>query len=821
MIANDQFVATFGIVPSGDEDALVRIAVAAVRAGYAVVIDKPNQKIPMCTLTERGITIADKAARDEARAADDQQWAKRKHACGLKHAFTDDKKVRAAVDRLIKRHGSVNLGLELGGSRLVVVDVDTTEEKDSFLARWSVETGRNESGRLPTVSSPGVQETTTGEWKHKDGGHYWFTLPEGVELPAGSGALRTGEGPGYSVMWANHQVLVPPSSRPEGNYVLQGQVEQCPRWIIDMILMDVESRAARARMNINRVFDGENTIDQWSAKTPWAEILEEDGWVDTGLPDNCSCPIWTAPGVHSSPKSATAHDLGCSVYDTTIGHAPLHIWTDNPPEFLGLASSTITKLQYLAHRDHEGSIGHTLGALGLGDDAGARLELDPRGADAPLELLPSQGPGSAVESVVPNQTVTPVDELLFFGSEMAAATSSASSDDEDAELDDDGLERWEELRNRFLSSDELDQLPDPTYLVKGVFQTDTLVRVVGFPGHGKSFFMLDIAACVATGRAWHGHEVEQGLVVYMVAEGVRGWKKRLRAWEQENNGGRRIPREQLMIIPFAVQTNDKEAWRDLRRALHSLHPHLVIFDTQARITVGVDENGATDMGIVIERLELMRVENAGCTVALVHHLGHVGSHGRGTSAVLGALHTELRVIKKGPQVTIHCDKQKDDDEFEPKVVTFRRVELGLDDKGDPMDSAVLEMLIDDAMDPLDADCLVDLKSPLWQRMAKTVYQVFQHAPRGGTKAEIKAVVFAVEQEEKGHTPTRQSFEKAYGTLDKKGLIQLETEDGKKLGFRIRDDLVEELGFEGLNPMVNPLKKDVGRHLELVLDDDDE
>ena len=46
--------------------------------------------------------------------------------------------------------------------------------------------------------------------------------------------------------------------------------------------------------------------------------------------------------------------------------------------------------------------------------------------------------------------------------------------------------------------------------------SETQAILYGPPGAGKSFVALDFALSVASGRAWHGHEVRQGPVLYVV-----------------------------------------------------------------------------------------------------------------------------------------------------------------------------------------------------------------------------------------------------------------------------------------------------------------
>ena len=60
---------------------------------------------------------------------------------------------------------------------------------------------------------------------------------------------------------------------------------------------------------------------------------------------------------------------------------------------------------------------------------------------------------------------------------------------------------------------------------------NTLGRVVGPSGHFKLFVVIDFAGHIGTGTPWHGRYVRQGTVVYLVAEGAEGIRKRVRAWE--------------------------------------------------------------------------------------------------------------------------------------------------------------------------------------------------------------------------------------------------------------------------------------------------
>jgi len=361
MMGTSAFSEVVGGVPAGDPDRIARIARMACQHGWAVVACKPGSKQPMCIHTARSGKIADNAVIRAAQAAGDPQAGRRRHPCGLAHALTDPDKAKQVISRLVAQVGHVNLGLELGASRLLCVDVDTASQDRAFLVAWSAASGRDETRRSPTVRSPGAVDSA-GARVHSDGGHYWFTLPDGLTLPAEPGVLR-GEGD-WSAMWARRQVLIPPSVRPEGAYELIGQSELAPGWLLAMIRAEAQARGQRAASQRDQAFSSADPLERWSAALGWSAVLPMHGWSDTGLIDGCGCPIWTAPGDHASPKSATAHEAGCARYDTDTGWGPLHLWTDHPPEQLR-GQRTWTKLSFLTAMEYEGDVREAMRDLAI------------------------------------------------------------------------------------------------------------------------------------------------------------------------------------------------------------------------------------------------------------------------------------------------------------------------------------------------------------------------------------------------------------------------------------------------------------------------
>ncbi|KOU48984.1 hypothetical protein ADK55_19135 [Streptomyces sp. WM4235] len=249
------------------------------------------------------------------------------------------------------------------------------------------------------------------------------------------------------------------------------------------------------------------------------------------------------------------------------------------------------------------------------------------------------------------------------------------------------------MAGELLDTDGLDKIKPLEPLLGDLLHCNTLARAIGPSGTFKSFVLLDMCGHIGTGIPWHGHYVRQGLVVYLVAEGAEGIRKRVRAWEQH----RGVRMDNVRFLPRPVQAMDPE-WEVLTEVMRRLEPVMIVVDTQARVTVGIEENSNTEMGRVVARLDRLR-EVTGACVTLVHHTGHIGEHGRGASAVKGALQSELMISRKGDRLSnlvlsIKSGKQKDEEEGDGHLFGVQKVSIDGEFKPDgrPVTSLVLVSL---------------------------------------------------------------------------------------------------------------------------------
>jgi AAA domain-containing protein len=226
--------------------------------------------------------------------------------------------------------------------------------------------------------------------------------------------------------------------------------------------------------------------------------------------------------------------------------------------------------------------------------------------------------------------------------------------------------RLERLRSSLVDSAGLDKIPQPEPLIRGVLFRDSLAWLQGNPGSAKSFLALDMAGCVGTGLPWQMFGVPAaGPVLFIAAEGVSGMRWRVRAWEDANTRAM----DDVSWLPMPVQVDSRD-WGALVDLAAELGPLLIVVDTQARVTVGLEENSAKDMGVFVHQLERLRIASGAC-VLVVHHQGRNGEHMRGSTALEGAATTILQVVKDDELVTVKNRKHKDSETFDD--ITLRLV----------------------------------------------------------------------------------------------------------------------------------------------------
>ena len=227
---------------------------------------------------------------------------------------------------------------------------------------------------------------------------------------------------------------------------------------------------------------------------------------------------------------------------------------------------------------------------------------------------------------------------------------------------------------RIVHGDEIENLPEPEWLIEDVLVKGSLAFLYGTTGSYKSFIGLDMAGAIATGTPWLGREVQQGNVVYVAAEGLGDLGVRVSAYKAAHEL-KPLPDISYVLEPINLYTGDLhrgEADR-LGEQIEDLHPVLIIVDTLARSMAGGDENFASHVNSVIASLDRLR-HRTQATVLVIHHSGHDKNRERGSSALKAAADTFIKQTSTGLTATLKCEKMKYGPAFHP--INIKMIELG-------------------------------------------------------------------------------------------------------------------------------------------------
>ena len=301
-----------------------------------------------------------------------------------------------------------------------------------------------------------------------------------------------------------------------------------------------------------------------------------------------------------------------------------------------------------------------------------------------------------------------------------------------------GLDAVEALLAEMKKPAELVDRPPQPYLVKSLLNLNSVSWLIGAPGSRKSFVALDMAGHVARGLPWQGLKVRQGRVVLIVAEGAGGIGGRMKAWELEHGP----MGEEVFVLLRPIQTSNAAAWAVLVEACRRIGPALVVVDTQARVTVGMEENSAKDMGVFVDAVSAIQRVTGACVMP-IHHTGRNGGDARGSSALDGAQDTELKVVANTEPLRgeLRVEKQKDLAEREPIKLAFKVHFVGVDEDGDKVTS--LAVAGADAF--LAAETAPEEAEPWEAGHADVIVQLFKvlrdQGRKGGlTKAEARTAI---------------------------------------------------------------------------------
>ena len=250
---------------------------------------------------------------------------------------------------------------------------------------------------------------------------------------------------------------------------------------------------------------------------------------------------------------------------------------------------------------------------------------------------------------------------------------------------------------------ELDQIPDPTWLIRDVLPEMSLGMTYGETGSLKTFLELDKALWGAVGQPWaasdthelDGFEAKRPLRTVIVAgEGARGLKRRIAAW------GRRHEIEtndlSVLVIPVMPRfANERELEKLIRTIKAKLpDPDHVVVDTAMWAATGLNLNVPADSQVLLECFKRVML-TLGCSLTFVHHTGKDKSKEQlGAENLKASVDVVDRVdlVEKNKgrrKIRITNIKMKDGETRGPFYMEGLTEKLGEDEEGRPISSLVL------------------------------------------------------------------------------------------------------------------------------------
>jgi hypothetical protein len=196
---------------------------------------------------------------------------------------------------------------------------------------------------------------------------------------------------------------------------------------------------------------------------------------------------------------------------------------------------------------------------------------------------------------------------------------------------------------------------------------------------------------------WAGRRVTNAPVVYLCAEGQRGFRKRKVGIDMTSDPPTRGLDFHLIEQRPDLGRDDgdlPELIEAIERA--GVNPGLIVIDTAAKSIGSADENGP-GMAALINNADLLS-KRFGCFVLMVHHIGHseeAAKRPRGWSGLTGAIDVQILVERKPLEMeaSLTIQEAKDEASGVQFIMNLSRFVIGVDPDGDEVSTLIVDSVV--------------------------------------------------------------------------------------------------------------------------------
>jgi len=201
--------------------------------------------------------------------------------------------------------------------------------------------------------------------------------------------------------------------------------------------------------------------------------------------------------------------------------------------------------------------------------------------------------------------------------------------------------------------------PPLEWIVNGLLLPGSVAVFAGAPGSKKTWCLLNLAVCVASGKDWLGHPTRQVSVLIVDEEsGKRRLSNRLRKVVCGLGLDDSLPLYASVMAGFDLRSEEGAA--ALQNVIQLTRAGLVVIDALADVAPGADENAVKDMLPVMLNLRHI-AEELDVAICLIHHTNKANGQYRGSSAIAGAVDLLVTVKSEAGEalVQFEIDKTRD------------------------------------------------------------------------------------------------------------------------------------------------------------------